>query len=161
MRRETVIPTSLLAGLTLVCACVLVAHIAWAQNVSETGKAGKYLVTLKVLPAESFEGSHAEMARDGGAMANTEGGEAAPNHHLVVFVKENDKPVEDAKVDIGYRQLSPEKGKWMSLPVARMHVAGKGMGTTHYGNNVKLAPGTYEARVTVNGERPATFHFSL
>jgi hypothetical protein len=40
-------------------------------------------------------------------------------------------------------------------------VAGEGMNTTHYGNNVKLAPGTYEALVTVNGQGPAIFHFSL
>jgi hypothetical protein len=34
-------------------------------------------------------------------------------------------------------------------------------GTTHYGNNVRLEPGSYEARVTVNGSAPATFQFSL
>jgi hypothetical protein len=160
MRKETFIRLLLVVGLTFICASLLPPHITWAQNVSETGTAGKYSLTLKVLPAESFEGPHAEMTRDAGAMANMAGGEAAPNHHLVVFVKENDKPVEEAKVTISYRQLSPEKGKWVSLPVARMHMAGKGMETTHYGNNVKLAPGSYEARVTVNGA-PATFHFSL
>jgi len=161
MRKDRCIRLSLIAGLTLACASLLLPRIVSAQTVSETGTAGKYSLTLKVLPAESFEGAHAEMARDGGAMANMAGGAAAPNHHLVVFVKENDKPVKGAKVTISYRQLSPKKGKWLSLPVARMHVAGKGMESTHYGNNVKLAPGSYEARVMVNGEGPATIHFSL
>jgi hypothetical protein len=161
MRQGIAIRWSLVAGLVFACISLLPPNMAWAQNVSESGKAGKYSLTLKVLPAESFEGQDAEMTRDSGAMADMAGGNAAPNHHLVVFIKENDKPVESAKVTISYRQLSPEKGKWTSLPVARMHVTGKGTETTHFGNNVKLAPGSYEARVTVNGEGPATFHFSL
>ncbi len=161
MRKGTAVRSLLVVGLTLACASLLFPAIARAQNVSETGTAGKYSLTLKVLPAESFKGPHAEMMRDGGAMADMAHGEAAPNHHLVVFVDEKGKPVEDAKVTISYRRLSPKPAKWMSLPVVRMHVEGKGMETTHYGNNVKLAPGNYEARVTVNGKGPATFHFAL
>jgi hypothetical protein len=42
-----------------------------------------------------------------------------------------------------------------------MHVTGHGLATTHYGNNVRLGPGKYEARVTVNGQGPANFRFSL
>lgn len=160
MRNERVRWSSVVA-LTFAFAGLSLPHVARAQNVSETGTAGKYSLTLKVLPAESFQGPHAEMARDSGAMANMAGGEAGTNHHLVVFVKENGKPVEQAKVTISYRQLSPQKGKWISLPVTRMHVAGKGAETTHYGNNVKLDPGSYEARVKVNGEGPATLRFSL
>jgi hypothetical protein len=38
-----------------------------------------------------------------------------------------------------------------------MHVAGKGLGTTHYGNNVDLPAGTYEVRVTGDGSGPASF----
>lgn len=72
---------------------------------------------------------------------------------MVVFIKENDKPVDDATVGIDYRQLSPKTGHWTKLPVVRMHVDGKGPETTHYGNNLKLAAGNYEARVTVNGKR--------
>jgi hypothetical protein len=161
MRKENVFRCSSIVAFAFAFAGLFLAHAAQAQNVSETGTAGKYSLTLEILPAESFHGPHAEMARDGGAMANMAGGEAGPNHHLVVFVKEDGKPVEQAKVTMSYRQLSPEKGKWISLPVTRMHVAGKGMETTHYGNNVKLAPGSYEARVTVNGEGPATLHFSV
>ena len=54
-----------------------------------------------------------------------------------------------------------KKSDWTSLPVARMHVSGKGLETTHYGNNVWLAEGKYEARVTVNNNPSAVFQFSL
>jgi len=161
MKKETLTRLTLAVSLTFAFACLLPPRLAGAQNVSEAGTAGKYSLDLKVLSAESFEGPHAEMARDAGAKANIATGNAAPNHHLVVFVKEAGKPVENAKVAISYRQLSPEKSKWITLPVVRMHMAGKGMETSHYGNNVKLAPGSYEVRVTVNGEGPATIHFSL
>jgi hypothetical protein len=142
------------ASLLLPCA-------TYAQNISKTATAGVYSVTLKVLPAESFEGSDAEMMRDGGARADMLNEAGKPNHHLVAFIEENGQPVEDATVTISYRQVSPENGKWMSLPVARMHVAHKSMETTHYGNNVELTPGSYEARVSVNGKGPAIFRFSL
>jgi hypothetical protein len=132
-----------------------------AENVSQTANAGPYTITLKVLPAESFMGPHAEMMRDGGAKADAMNGAGHPNHHLVAFVNEGDKPVENATVSISYRRLSPKKGSWMKLPVARMHVVGKGSDTTHYGNNVRLEPGSYEARVTVNGTAHASFHFTL
>lgn len=134
---------------------------ARARQISETASAGPYSVTLKVLPAESFGGPHAEMARDGGAEPIAIDGPTHPNHHLVVFVQEHGKPVEQAAVSISYREVSPGNGDWTVLPVARMHVAGKGPETTHYGNNVRLGQGTYEARVTVNGSRPADFRFSL
>ena len=150
-----------LAVLACALGILLVPVAAQAQTISKTAKTGDYSITLKVLPAESFSGPHADMARDGGAEPNDINGPKHPNHHLVAFVKENGKPVEKAKVSINYREVSPNKGDWMSLPVVRMHMAGMGLETTHYGNNVKLAPGSYEARVTVNGKGPATFHFSL
>ncbi len=123
--------------------------------------AGPYSVTLKVLPAESFSGPHAEMVRDAGAKPNLLNGPEQPNHHMVAFVKREGKPVEKARVSIEYRQLSPKEGGWMRLPVVRMHVSGKGLATTHYGNNVRLEPGRYDVRVRVNRSRPVVFHFML
>jgi len=130
-----------------------------AQNVNEVARSGPYTVNLKILPAESFHGMHAEMKHDGGAAAVAVNGPQHPNHHLVVFIKKDGKPVEDAKVTIAYTQSA--WGHWKQLPVARMHVVGKGLGTTHYGNNVNLEPGKYEIRVTVNGQRFATFRITL
>jgi len=86
-------------------------------------------------------------------------GAGHPNHHLVVFIKKDGKPVEDAQVAMAYRESG--RKEWRELPVARMHVAGKGAETTHYGNNVYLAPGKYEVRVTVARVTSATFHISL
>lgn len=150
-----------LAALACALGILLVPVAAQAQKISKTAKTGDYSITLKVLPAESFTGPGAEMARDGGAEPNDVNGPEHPNHHLVAFVKAEGKPVEKATVSIRYREVSPARGEWMSLPVVRMHVAGKGLQTTHYGNNVKLSPGKYEARVSVNGSEPAVFHFSL
>jgi len=150
---------SLFAIIALTFGALLLPAESQAQNISEVARSGPYTINLKVLPAESFHGSHAEMAHDGGAMAVAVNGPEHPNHHLVVFVKKDGKPVEDAKVTISYRQSAGEH--WKQLPVARMHVAGKGLATTHYGNNADLAPGKYRVRVTVNGQRFATFHITL
>ncbi len=145
----------------LAVAAVMLPRDAQAQAISQDAMAGAYSVTLKVLPAESFSGEHAEMTRDGGAEANMVGGPTHPDHHLVAFVSRDGKPVERATVDIRYRRSGPQGAKWMELPVARMHVTGKGPETTHFGNNLKLAPGDYVARVTVNGSSPALFHFTI
>ena len=150
---------SLLAIIALTCGALLLPTASRAQNISEVARSGAYTVNLKVLPAETFHGSHAEMMHDGGAMGAAVNGPEHPNHHLVVFVKKDGKPVEDAKVTIAYTQSA--WGHWKHLPVARMHVAGKGPETTHYGNNVDLAPGKYEVRVTVNGQRFAIFRITL
>ena len=137
------------------------ANVAKAQVVSKTKMAGKVSVTLKVLPAETFEGANADMKWDGGAEAVTMNSASKPNHHLVAFLKEGGKPVENASVMISYRELSPKKTDWTTLPVCRMHVAGQGMETTHFGNNLWLAKGNYEARVTVDNHPPVLFHFEL
>lgn len=153
--------SSLSAALLFALGVMLLPAASHAQAFSKTAKASAYSVTLKVLPAESFSGPHAAMVRDAGAAPDLLNGPDRPNRHLVAFVQKDGKPVEQATVDISYRELSPAKGRWMRLPVVRMHVAGKGLATTHYGNNLHLAAGSYEARVTVNGSHPAVFHFTL
>ncbi len=136
-------------------------NLVKAQQISKTETVGKVSITMKVLPAEPFKGPNAEMKWDSGADPYYLQSSPKPNHHLVAFVKNDGKPVEDAKVSISYRELSPKKGDWMTLPVARMHVSGKGMETTHYGNNLPLAKGDYEARITVNNNPAVVFKFSL
>lgn len=147
--------------MTFALGILLIPGAAQAQTISKKAKAGVYAVNLKVLPAESFTGPHAAMVRDAGAEPNTLNGPEHPNHHMVAFVKENGKPVENAMVEIRYRDLSSKMHAWMNLPVVRMHVAGHGLATTHYGNNVRLNAGRYEVQVTVNGNGPATFRFRL
>ena len=136
-------------------------NAAQSRPISKTARVGIYSVTLKVLPAESFTGPKAAMVRAGGAQPILLHGPIHPNHHLVAFVKKGGKPVEDARVAISYRRLSSKSGSWTTLPVVRMHMAGKGLTTTHYGNNLKLSPGSYQARVFVNGRGPATFRFAV
>ena len=161
IRNQNSYYTWLLTGLALAIASLLLPQSTLAENISETAKAGSYSVTLKVLPAESFRGPKAEMTRDAGAQANLVTGPDHPNHHMVAFISQDGKPVESAEVKISYKLLSSKEETWTKLPVVRMHVTGKGLGTTHYGNNVRLDPGHYEARVSVNGKDTATFQFSV
>jgi hypothetical protein len=152
MRRFAMLIVALAAVLAFVGA--VAAHEGESsEGIETTAMAGPYSVTLEVLPAESFGGYGAAMTWDGGAQPVKESGKENPNHHLVAFVKRNGKPVTDAKVDIRYRRTSPKEApSWQDLPVARMHVSDKGMSTTHYGNNVELAPGRYSVKVDVNGK---------
>ncbi len=161
MRNRDVVRLSLVMAPIFALASLLLPRAAQAQNVSSTAMAGSYSVTLRVLPAESFSGPKAEMVRDAGAQPEQLNGPTHPNHHMVAFIKENGAPVTNAKVEIRYRQLSPAMGAWKSLPVVRMHVSGKGPGTTHYGNNLMLEPGKYEARVTVNGKASGLMRFTI
>lgn len=167
MKAQSLISSSFAAGLTLALGTLLVPGSAHAQNISKTAQTGAYTVTLEVLPPEAFTGADAPMVRDSGAAPNAVNGPADPNHHLVAFVKEDGKPVEHATVTISYRKASSDVGNtskssdWTQLKVVRMHVAGKGLDTTHYGNNVHLASGTYDVRVSVNGSAPASFEVSF
>lgn len=158
LRRNSSVRLYFAAALALVCAALLVPRYAQAQVISQNAMAGKYSITLKVLPAEAFMGADAEMVHDGGAKAEMVNGPMHPNHHMVVFLQQDGKPVEHARVKISYRMGT--MGKWSKLPVARMHVKGKGLATTHFGNNVLLKPGSYQVMVRVNG-KSATFHFSI
>jgi hypothetical protein len=152
-------PHVLFAIAVLATATVLLTSSSRAQNVNEVVRSGPYTFNLKVLPPETFHGAHAEMMHDSGAPAMAMNGAEHPNHHLVVFIKKAGKPVEDAQVAMAYRESGQKH--WQELPVARMHVAGKGPETTHYGNNVYLAPGKYEVRVTVARVTSATFHITV
>jgi hypothetical protein len=146
---------------TFLAACLIASNAADAKNISKTETAGAVRVTLKVLPAEAFEGPHATMVRGGGAMPMLLSHSPRPNYHMVVFIERDRKPVEKANVTMLYKQLAPRKGTWTLLPVVRMHVAGKSLATTHFGNNVNLAPGDYEIIVVVNHNAPTDFHFEL
>jgi hypothetical protein len=146
----------------LILATLAAATVEAADVISKTQTTGPYTVTLKVLPAESFSGANPAMAWDGGAKAMAEDATPQPpNHHMVVFVKKDGEPVADATVTIRYRRIGAKDSQWRTLPVARMHEAGQGEATEHYGNNVWLVHGDYQAEVTVNGSEPVPFEFIL
>lgn len=134
---------------------------AQAKSTSRTAQVGPYKVILRVLPAESFAGGHSAMVWDGGAKAHLLSHSPRPNHHMVVFIKKQGKPVENASVKIRYRLLGGTSGGWETLPVARMYVRGNGRSTTHYGNNVLLKPGNYAIRVQIAGESSHLFHIHI
>ncbi|MEJ2420280.1 MAG: hypothetical protein P8018_00890 [Acidobacteriota bacterium] len=132
-----------------------------AAGTSVTETTRDFTVTLKVLPPESFSGPKAEMVHDGGAKPLFLKGKHPPNHHLVVFVKKDGKPVEKAKVQIKYRPADDAKAAWVEVPVVKMHVAGKGASTTHFGNNVNIPYGFYEVDIVINGGPPAVFKLTI
>lgn len=140
---------------------VLGACAAHAAAVSRSAQAGAYSLDLKVLPAESFAGSDSEMVWEGGAKPDLLGATPKPNHHLVVFVKKDGKPVEDATVRIRYRRVGGGSSAWQTLPVVRMYERGKGRATMHYGNNVHLPAGNYAVRVKVNDAPAHLFHVTV
>lgn len=135
------------AAVAFAAGSFLASCAAQAKPVSQSADVGSYRLTLKILPAEAFAGPHTEMVWDGGAKPYLLTASPRPNHHLVVFVKHNGKPVEDAVIHIRYRMLGKTSSPWQTLPVVRMYVKGKGKTTMHYGNNVQLAPGRYAVAV--------------
>ena len=148
-------------ALALAATVVPASTRATEQNVSASGKTGPYEVTLEILPPETFRGDHPAMAWDGGFRPVRIDGPKHPNHHMVVFVKRNGEPVEYAAVDIRFRPAGEPDASWTSLPVARMHDARKGRQTTHFGNNVDLAAGSYAVAVDVDGSTPTTLHVTV
>jgi hypothetical protein len=185
MKNRKIVQTSLVPALIFVFACLLLPYAAsqtaqdptqtaqklshgaqeQSQNVdqttlSQTDQVGHYSVTLKVTLAETFNGPQPDMIRDGGAQANGVDGPNPPNNHLAAFITQDGKPVQDANVEISYRSALRRNDEWTVLPVARMHSAGAGLETTHFGNNVTLPADGYDVRITVNGTGPVTFHFS-
>lgn len=132
---------------------------------SQTMTSGDYSINLKLLPAEPFvspseahDPAHAgAMVNGGGAPPIRKQGVEHPNHHLVVFVRKDGKPVEHGDVKISYHRTDHSGGPMVQEPVTRMWVAGAGPKTTHYGNNVYLTPGTYQVKVVVNGSAQASF----
>lgn len=149
------------AAVAFALGAFLASCAAQAKPVSQSAAIGAYQVTLKVLPAEAFTGADEEMVWDGGAKPDLLGSMSHPNHHLVIFVKKDGKPVENATVRIHYRALGAATGHWKTLPVARMYVKGKSRATMHYGNNVHLTPGNYEAKVQLGNAPAHVFRFTV
>jgi hypothetical protein len=130
-------------------------------TITKSARAGPYLVTLEVLPAQWFTGEHPTLTWDGGAEPVEIGGRVEPNHDLAIYVTRDGQPVLDKDVAARYRPVAFATSEWSPLPVARVHDAGKALSTTHYGNNVRLSPGRWEVAVTVDGRPSVVFHFAL
>lgn len=132
---------------------------------------GGYTITLKLLPAEHWtkNDAHASSGKIqwlGGAKAVKLDNKIQPNHHLAVFLRKDGHPVEKANVRIRYKgpevkQTNWEQEHWTVEPVARLDVAGKGVASTHYGNNAFLKSGVYLVDVTINHNVESRFHLHV
>lgn len=153
---------------SLACAALTLLTVTLPTSATVTGGfphaigiAGDYSVDVQVLPPASFTGPKAELVRDGGGEPASPDGAGPPNHRLAVIVWDDSKVVQKADVVILYRNLASGAGPWLHLPVVRAHLAGKGLETTQYGNNVRLGPGRCEVSVSVNGQGAAVARFLL
>lgn len=151
--------TALLFG-ALLASPVSASAASHAQSVTKQAK--DWTITVKLLPAETFThvvkpSTRGEMYVLGGPGRPLPAGKA--NHHLIVLLQHDGHPVTNAKVKLQYRLEKPRHAAWRKVPVVRMDVAGRGVQTTHYGNNVLLKPGKYDVRVAVNGNPRK--HFEL
>jgi hypothetical protein len=130
------------------------------SRVQMTRSAGPYRIELDLLPAEPFA-TPAQVASGAATEGMVALGGARPvpmmraNHHLVAHVYgANGRALTAADVHIRYQRSGDAPA---TVPIVRMEAVGKGPQSTHYGNNVQLAPGAYDVTVTANGHA-ATFH---
>lgn len=81
-----------------------------------------------------------------------------PNHHLVahIFRRRTGAVVTDARVTMSFVPVDAKgrpTGAPTDVPVVVMQAVGAGPTSTHYGNNVTMAPGRYNVVVNVNDKR--------
>jgi 5-hydroxyisourate hydrolase-like protein (transthyretin family) len=137
------------------------------HNVVEQSKvAGLYRIVLVLLPTEPFvTARQLRKNKDATGMLIVGGGvpvlphdRTHPNHHLVVHVfdEASGKAVTGAHVKLTF-VAEAARGVVERMQVVEMQAAGKGPQSTHYGNNLRIKPGTYDVTVTVNARATATF----
>ncbi|HTT76613.1 MAG TPA: hypothetical protein VMF50_11635 [Candidatus Binataceae bacterium] len=156
---------------------IFTATPALAKDLVQNETAGPYRLKLELLPPEQFytakqvstdEAKAGGMLILGGAEPVQPDASSHPDHHLIVHVydKATHQPLQDAKVQLTLQRLNSEGqpiGKAEAVPVVKMQAIaskdGKDAGivrSTHYGNNVTLAPGDYRIVADANGHK-ATF----
>ncbi len=156
---------NLLSATALIVLAACAASVM-AEDMMKTATSDSLRVELHVLPAEPF--FTAKEAADspakegmlimGGAKPIAPDAASRPNHHLVVHVfdAKTDKVITNAEVTMNFRLLGDKgkpKGTVEDVPIVIMQAIGKGMQSTHYGNNVVMPNGTYFVTVTVNGKK--------
>ena len=84
------------------------------------------------------------------------------NRHLVVhiFDAESGKVIPNANVKMSFHNLADSPGISIKVPVVRMQMVGKGVQSTHYGNNVVMPDGSYSVAVVVNRKK-VSFNIAL
>ena len=144
-----------------------------ARNVMKTTIAGGMRIELHVLPAEPFftaDEVNLKKVKEGmliisGAEPLSLDSNTHPNRHLVVhiFDTKTGKAITTATVSINFQKLNAKgkpTGNSIDVPIVIMQVIGKGLESTHYGNNVAMPAGTYSITVVANGKKVG-FHVTL
>ena len=157
---------------------ILVLFIAFvfpvnAENIMKTAMIDGMRIELHILPAEPFFTSEAVLDKivDSGMLiisgAEPVSPEAMPrpNRHLVVhiFDANTGKAITGAKVSMSFQKLDNKGdpiGRAENVPVVNMQVVGKGLESTHYGNNVMMQSGSYSVKVIAEGKN-VDFHVTI
>jgi hypothetical protein len=140
--------------------------IVQAGHVMVDTTMGDLRIELHVLAAEPFF-TKAEVATNkiiegmlimGGAKPLAPDADVHPNHHLVihVFNAKTGKAITNAKVEMSFQSLDDKGNQSVSptkVPIVIMQAIGKGVQSTHYGNNVVMPTGPYTVSVVVNREK--------
>ncbi len=137
-----------------------------ARNVIKTATVGGMRIELHILPAEPFftadevttKKVKAGMLIISGAEPLSLEANTHPNRHLVIhiFDAKTGKAITTAKVSMNFRQLDAKRkpiGESVNVPIVIMQAIGKGLESTHYGNNVVMPAGSYSVTVVANGKK--------
>ena len=162
---------SIMSKLSLIFQTVLVLVLAFtvsvdAKNVMKTAIVGDMRIELQILPAEPFftaDEVTTKKVKEGmliisGAEPLALEDSAHPNRHLVVHVfnAKSGKAITTAKVSMKFQQIDVKgksTGDLIDVPIVNMQIIGKGIESTHYGNNVVMPEGSYSVIVVVNGKK--------
>jgi len=93
-----------------------------------------------------------------GAKPLIPGADINPNRHIAIHIFDikNAAAVTNAKVEMSLQPLDTEgnnSGRVIEVPIVVMETIGKGVQSTHYGNNVILLDGSYVALISINGKK--------
>jgi len=137
-----------------------------ARDYMKPATVGGMRIELHILPAEPFFTADEVAAKKvkagmlimGGAEPLALDANTHPNHHLVVhiFDAKTGKAITTAQVSINFQQLDAKKkpvGDSVNVPIVIMQAIGKGVESTHYGNNVVMPSGYYSITVVANGKK--------
>jgi hypothetical protein len=139
-----------------------------AGNVIKKATVDGMRIELNILPAEPFftqDEVTSKKVNEGmliisGAEPLSPEANTHPNHHLVVhiFDAKTGKAITKAKVSMNFQRLDAKgkpTGDSVNVPIVIMQAIGKGLESTHYGNNVVMPAGSYSVTVVANGKKVA------
>ena len=137
-----------------------------ARNVIKTATVDGMRIELNILPAEPFftqEEVRSKKVKEGmliisGAEPLSLEANKRSHRHLVVhiFDAKSGKAITTAKVSMNFQQLDAKGkpiGDSVNVPIVIMQAIGKGVESTHYGNNAVMPAGSYSVTVVANGKK--------